>query len=81
MSISVLNFSSRPTVSHYSREKSSSVIHRLGGATAVVVDWVIDRLQDQREQALLMQMGDRELKDIGLSRADIGSAYEQNWQN
>jgi len=61
-----------PSFGQPPHEGISSLVRRAGRAAVGAVDQVLDLLDGQREQALLRAMSDRELKDIGLSRAAIG---------
>lgn len=58
-------------------EGISSVRHKMGRVLVASVDVVLDYLEQQREQATVSQMNDRELKDIGLTRAAIARGDER----
>jgi uncharacterized protein YjiS (DUF1127 family) len=53
-------------------EIGSSIFGRGRRSLVAAVDAVLDLIENQRERAELMQMSDRELKDIGLTRSAIG---------
>lgn len=53
-------------------EHFSSIGERLSGGLIALFDRVLDGIERRHELAALAQMDDRSLKDIGLSRSDLG---------
>jgi uncharacterized protein YjiS (DUF1127 family) len=53
-------------------EHFSPIGERLSGGLTALFDRVLDHIERRRELTALAQMDDRSLKDIGLSRSDLG---------
>jgi len=77
MSTRIAQMGRSPSISHQIDEAFSSTIGRVEAGLIVVVDAVLDFLDDQRERATLMRLDDRQLKDIGLTRTDIGYSGDE----
>ena len=60
------------SLSQANAEGNSSIVRRANRLLLVAVDGVLDLIEGQRDAAALIKMSDRELKDIGLTRDDIG---------
>ncbi len=49
----------------------SSLVRQATMGLINLMDWVLNRLENSRDRAVLARMEERELKDIGLTRSDI----------
>lgn len=69
--MSVYNAKARPVLSGYDRPQARGVTHRVRRLFSGLSLWLQERRAYARTLAELQSLSDRELADIGISRADI----------
>ncbi len=53
-------------------EHFSSIFHKGSRGLTAIFDRLLDRLERRRELTVLARMDERALRDIGLTRSDLG---------